>query len=150
MAIGYLPVLRIWDVYPGPLFFPSRIPDPIRREKSKLVVLPGTFFWSHTFFIIVNYLISFFEQVQENIWVIGTRNEVFLDNPDPDPGGQKGTRYRIRIRSSAIFPPHFWPCRPLHVGVYTVHIRVHSFLALFDSGVGVRQENIDQNYGVTQ
>jgi hypothetical protein len=42
MAIGYLPVLRIWDVYPGHLFF--SIPDPIRREKSKLVVLPGTFF----------------------------------------------------------------------------------------------------------
>jgi hypothetical protein len=27
-SIGYAPVLRIRDVYPGSDFFPSRIPDP--------------------------------------------------------------------------------------------------------------------------
>ncbi len=59
-------MLRIWDVYPGSDFHPSRIRDPKKATKDrgvkKLVVIP--------FFVAINFmkLKLFFLNAEEKIW----------------------------------------------------------------------------------
>ncbi len=83
-------MLRIRTVYPGSEFFPSRTPDPHKRNWSNLtpqkIVSKLSEIWSRLF--------------------IPDPDPDFLPNPDPGPRGQKGTGSRGQKGTGIPDPQH--------------------------------------------